>query len=123
MNFWEEITHFEPWEFESPDESNSGYKMQETTVRMLDEARQLCDFQFNISSGFRTKYHNKKVGGRRNSAHLKGYAADIKCLTSQKRFKMIKALMAVGFNRIGISERFIHVDNDPNLVKDVIWTY
>jgi hypothetical protein len=29
----------------------------------------------------------------------------------------------VGFNRIGVANTFIHVDNDPSLPEDVIWTY
>jgi hypothetical protein len=31
--------------------------------------------------------------------------------------------MEAGFNRIGISSTFIHVDNDPSKPEDVIWLY
>jgi hypothetical protein len=36
---------------------------------------------------------------------------------------MIEALLTAGFNRIGISNRFIHVDVDEELPQNVIWTY
>jgi len=31
--------------------------------------------------------------------------------------------MHVGFNRIGIADTFIHVDDDRNKACGVIWTY
>jgi hypothetical protein len=31
--------------------------------------------------------------------------------------------MKAGFNRIGIADTFIHVDNDPGKAENVIWTY
>jgi hypothetical protein len=31
--------------------------------------------------------------------------------------------MMVGFNRIGISHNFIHVDMDMNKTQNLIWTY
>jgi uncharacterized protein YcbK (DUF882 family) len=76
-----------------------------------------------ITSGFRTESHNKKVGGVKSSSHLKGLAADIACLESRYRFEMIKALLEVGFKRIGVSGTFIHVDIDKNKSQNVIWTY
>ena len=57
------------------------------------------------------------------SSHLLGHAADISCTNSSQRHKIIKALLKVGFNRIGIADTFIHVDNDPNKPANVIWTY
>ena len=31
--------------------------------------------------------------------------------------------MQVGFNRIGIADTFIHVDDDKDKSQQVIWTY
>jgi len=63
------------------------------------------------------------VGGTENSSHLRGFAADIHATSSADRFKILSALIEVGFNRIGIAKTFIHVDADPIKTKDVIWTY
>lgn len=41
-----------------------------------------------ISSGFRSAELNKKVGGKSNSQHLKGYAADI-CYANSPKLKEV----------------------------------
>lgn len=92
-------------------------------VEKLDKARGLAGFPFVIVSGFRTPEHNKKVGGKDNSAHLRGYACDIKAETSEKRWKLIKACMDVGFTRFGVNKTTVHVDCDPVLPQNVIWHY
>ena len=91
---------------------------------MLDLARLLAGVPFKISSGYRCKKHNLEVGGVKNSAHLKGLAVDIEVLDSVSRLKILRALVIVGFNRIGISKGFIHVDVDVDKTKpDNIWLY
>ena len=117
------LRHFTLDEFDSPDKPGSGANMDADFLEMLDEARQRCGIPFRINSGFRTVAHNRKVGGVSNSSHLRGYAADIHCTESRHRFHMIRALLSVGFDRIGIGSTFIHVDNDPAKADDVIWHY
>ena len=63
-----------------------------------------------------------------SSAHLadeekKSYAADIQARGSRLRGKILTALRAVGFNRIGIAKSFVHVDIDPALPPEVTWLY
>lgn len=76
-----------------------------------------------INSGYRCPGHNKAVGGSVDSAHTKGLAADIKCDDSGYRFLLIKALVKVGFTRIGIGKDFIHCDLDKDKAQNVIWGY
>ena len=120
---WENIKHFKQHEFDSPDKKGSGANMQESFVRKLDDARTLADTPFSITSGYRTPAHNKKVGGVANSSHVTGYAADIAVKSNSARFKILNALHAVGFNRIGIGKGFIHVDNDPTKPQNTVWVY
>lgn len=40
------------------------------------------EVRININSGYRTKSHNKKIGGSATSKHCKGLAADIICKTT-----------------------------------------
>jgi len=88
---------------------------------MLDYARRSAGIPFHINSGFRTLDHNEKVGGVIGSAHTKGVAADIQAKTSFERYIILKSLLSVGFNRLGIYSTFIHVDMDNDKNQNVIW--
>ena len=81
-------------------------------VLMLDDARELAKIPFKINSGFRCVKHNKKVGGVKDSSHVKGLAVDIACDDEKQRFIMVSALLKIGFKRILIYDTFIHVDID-----------
>jgi len=96
---------------------------QHELIEGLDRAVNLAGVPFVISSGYRCEKHNERVGGIASSSHLRGLAADSECLTSKARMKMVKALLDVGFDRIGISSNFIHVDVDRTKPPGVIWTY
>lgn len=90
-------------------------------VRRLNEARAIAGIPFVITSGCRCEARNAAVGGKPDSAHLAGMAADIACQRSTDRFRMVQALMIAGFTRIEISPRHIHVDLDKTKVADVLW--
>ncbi len=117
------MKHFVTHEFDSPDEKGSGVNMQKSTLEMLDKAREKASIPFVITSGFRTVSRNILVGGVSDSSHTKGCAVDIACRDSVNRYLIINAAIYAGFNRIGISSKFIHLDNDPDKPKNVIWTY
>ena len=117
------MRYFKLEEFDSPDELGSGCNMSQEILSMLDAARKIYGKPMRITSGFRTKTHNKKVGGVKSSSHLKGLAIDVACVTSKHRFEMLTALLEVGFNRIGVANTFIHIDVDKNKSQNVIWTY
>ena len=88
-------------------------------VRKLYLFRLLVNERVSMSSVARCKAHNKAEGGVKNSAHLKG-AGDAKW-TIRKKFKWVKAAQTAGFNGIGISKKFIHLDDKHTPPK--IWTY
>lgn len=92
-------------------------------LALLDEARDLANIPFVITSAYRSKEKNAKIGGVANSSHIKGLAVDIRVNSSRERFNILKALIYVGFNRIGIADNFIHVDDDKEKSDNVIWTY
>ena len=117
------MLHFELHEFDSPDEKGSGKHMHDPFLQMLDDARGIAGIPFKINSGFRSESHNSYVGGKVNSSHLFGYAADIHCTDSRSRYIIIDALTQAGFNRFGIGNTFIHVDNDPDKNPRVSWVY
>jgi len=118
-----DLKYFSIEEFESPDHKGSGINMQQSFLVLLDQARDIAGIPFKITSGYRTKEHNAKVGGVPNSSHTKGYAADIAITSSLQRYTILNALLKVGFNRVGISDTFLHVDNDPDKLANVLFTY
>lgn len=68
-----------------------------------------------INSGYRSKSHNRKVGGSKNSQHLLGKAADIVVgrLTPLRVSRIIEELIMRGKMKqggIGIYETFVHYD-------------
>jgi len=117
------LKHFSINEFDSPDLPNSGLNMDNDFLQMLDMAREIANIPFKINSGYRTKEHNKKVGGKSDSSHLVGKAVDIAYSNSRDRWIIITALQEAGFNRLGIAKTFVHTDSDQTKSPDVIWTY
>ena len=115
--------YFNYSEFDSPDLKGSGSKMSDEVISMLDVARKKYGKAMVINSGYRTCEHNAEVGGKPESSHLKGLAADISCTNSTDRFKLEGILRQVGFTRIGMGSTFIHVDIDKEKTQKVLWTY
>jgi len=122
-NLWEGIKFFKPEEFDDPTEKGSGSKMNIEFVKLLDLIRGDCDFPFEINSGYRTPEHNEQVGGKFDSAHTKGVAADISCNDSVERFAILKAAFNRGVKRIGIGSNFVHLDMSFDLPQGVSWLY
>lgn len=96
-------------------------KMDDHLLKMLDEARRIAKVPFVINSGRRCKKHNEFVGGVKNSAHTLGKAVDIKVHSATDRYRILTALIHVGFVRIGVYESFIHVDIDLDKPHPVVW--
>lgn len=120
---WERIKFFKPHEFDSRDLPGSGKGMDADFVCRLDMLRLMCGFPLIINSGFRTPMHNASVGGKANSAHLRGLAADIQVADSSQRFKLKRLAHMLGFRRIGNGSSFVHLDCDLSLPQDVEWNY
>ncbi len=81
-------------------------------VDRLDWAREKAGVPFVITSGFRP-------GDPR--AHGRGWAVDLRCWYSRPRFKILGALLEAGFRRVGVYDKHIHADLDPDLPQEVIW--
>lgn len=114
------LKYFKLSEFD--DAPGTGKNMKKEFLTKLDKARAIADVPFKITSGYRSKETNKRVGGVSTSSHLKGLAADISCKDSSTRQKIVNALIQVGFTRIGIADTFIHCDTDKDK-QDAIWLY
>ena len=97
------------------------------TLYKIEAARIDSDIPYIITSATRCEEYNEFVGGVNDSAHLilfdYSFALDIACDESCKRYIIVNSLLRAGFNRIGISDTFIHVDDSPVKQANVIWTY
>jgi len=98
-------------------------EIDEEFLSMLDNAREAAGTPFVVSSGVRCRAHNKKVGGKKDSAHVHGKAVDISAPDSRTKFKIIYGLINADFTRIGIGKDFIHADTDHNKDAEVLWLY
>lgn len=107
-----------PYKYFKPSEVQG---IKDELISKLDSARGMAQIPFVITSGLRSKETNTEVGGVENSSHLGGLAVDIRCVDSSIRFKMLKALLSVGFNRIGVYKAHLHCDVDSSKPKETIW--
>jgi hypothetical protein len=68
--------------------------------------------QLIITSGYRSPERNKRVGGAKNSAHMRRNAVDIKTghLNKDDRLKIIKIASQAGVGGVGIYSNDLHFD-------------
>jgi zinc D-Ala-D-Ala carboxypeptidase len=60
-------------------------------VNVLQPLRDYLKQPITINSGFRSEVMNKKIGGAKNSDHLRGMAVDFKCAEMDKAFEFIQS--------------------------------
>lgn len=90
----------------------------------LEDIREYVGRPLYINSAYRCSKHNKKVGGRRSSAHLYGLAADIRInRSSNERFELVLAALRAGVNRVGVGQEFVHIDVNEGAPQRVLWLY
>jgi len=115
--------HFTEKEFNNCSPSCSLQDMDQRTMDMADEVREIAGIPLTPTSAYRSPEHDRSKGRSGTGAHTEGKAIDFKCSNSSDRFKIVEACFAAGFTRIGISGTFIHADNSNTHVQNVIWTY
>jgi uncharacterized protein YcbK (DUF882 family) len=123
---WKTIRYFKPAEFDSKDSQGSGFSgMQIELVSLLDSLRVEWGGPLKVVSGLRTRAHNEAVGGKPNSAHLRGLAADIATAGLPAAIRLAITASRLGFPRIGVDLKggFVHLDVDPALPSPVVWFY
>ena len=92
---------------------NGDIVISENLVFELECVRVHYGKPMRINSGIRCLSHNRKIGSRDTSSHIKGLAVDIGCRDMGTRLILVKHLLRDGeFTRIGFHREFIHVDVD-----------
>ena len=99
---------------------NGDIVINENLVFELECTRIHYGKPMRITSGIRCLSHNRKIGSRDTSSHIKGLAADISCKDMGARLELVKHLLRDGeFTRVGINKDFIHVDVDYDKPKGI----
>ena len=83
--------------------------------RLMDALQQLRDLigvPIHVNSGYRCPFWNNRVGGVRNSTHVRGIAADIRCgeLTPAELARFAEEVPAFANGGIGVYKSWVHVD-------------
>ena len=114
------LDHFEDHEFEC--KCGCGLnEMDHNFVSKLDKARDKSIVKYILNSAHRCRVYNNDVGGKVNSAHLKGLACDIRCEDMAHRKIMIHNLLKAKVRRIGVYFTFLHVDDDTTKKEGIYY--
>ena len=113
--------HFSKEEFDCQCGCGNGdIVISENLVFELEGVRIHYGKPMRINSGIRCLSHNRKIGSRDTSSHIKGLAVDISCGDMRTRLELVKKLLRDGeFERIGFHKDFIHVDVDYDKPKGI----
>jgi uncharacterized protein YcbK (DUF882 family) len=111
-------TNFSLYEFESADgtaPNNDVLKNLTELAKNLEVLRKHLGQPIRVTSGFRSKEHNAKIGGAPASTHILGMAADIQVakMKPEEIAKEIELLIANGKMKeggLGIYRTWIHYD-------------
>tara|TARA_R110000851_G_scaffold320963_1_gene486092 strand:- start:309 stop:710 length:402 start_codon:yes stop_codon:yes gene_type:complete len=110
--------NFNKIEFESKDGSEMPNWVLVNIKELAKDLQVIRDYiktPIHINSAYRSPSHNKKIGGKKNSYHIKGMAADItvKGYTPRKLARVILKLIKAGKledGGLGLYNGFIHWD-------------
>jgi len=110
--------HFNLREFQSNDGAGTPcevmVELKEVALN-LEVLRAVYNKPIIINSGYRSPYHNKRVGGAPNSQHLLGKAADIMItgIEPAEIYRVIEDLISEGKMKeggLGLYSSFVHYD-------------
>lgn len=115
--------HFTESEFNRCAPACSLQDMNQAFINKLDTLRDVAGIPLVLNCAYRSPEWDKAKGRSGTGDHPKHKGVDIRCNTSQNRYKIIQAAIKVGFQRIGVANTFIHVGDGEGLPQDVVWLY
>ena len=89
-------------------------------LQKLQTLRELCGFPLVITSGYRCSKHPEEAKKEQPGMHNKGIAVDIVKPQGEKAYTLLKLAIQLGFQGIGVSNKFIHLDTRDS---PAVWGY
>lgn len=88
--------------------------MRQEFMNRLEDLRMHWMQPINVISGYRCPDHNRSIGGKKASQHLKGNASDLELPSDEKKALEFIELCKVHFNAVErITKSSVHVDLGP----------
>lgn len=111
-------TNFKLSEFACKDGSSVPKELLPNVQRLATNLQVIRDYihcPITINSGYRTPTYNKRVGGAKNSQHLKAKASDLTTseYTPKELYDIIEDLInkgAISQGGLGLYKTFVHYD-------------
>lgn len=108
------LKHFSTHEFECKGQNCCGNSspMNPEYLRFLDRFREKLGEPWIITSGFRCRTHNQRIGGASNSLHTWGVASDgfPKSKDLKKALRVLSEMPEFERLSIGVYPSFLHID-------------
>src|SRR5215467_2562572 len=88
----------------------------------LEEVRALLGEPMHIDSGYRCPELNLAIKGAKNSAHVRGYAADFICPGFGNPLEIVRAISksAIAFDQCIREGTWVHISFDPRARKELL---
>lgn len=102
--------HFDSEEFRSRD--GAEHPIDPALIEVLERVRAWAGAPVTITSGYRSPAHNKRVGGAKNSLHMRGCAADIQVQGKTPTQVYTFLVQSADAPRLGLGlyRSWVHVD-------------
>ncbi len=97
------------------------FNMDEPFLDFIQKIRTIANIPMPINSGVRCREHNLKVGGSQDSAHINGWAIDVKVISDVNRYILLNAAMKAEALGIGVYRTFIHIDKKFRKSGPIVW--
>ena len=102
-----------PWEFFKPQEvachGTGRLLIVPEFLDRIDLLRRMLGSPIRLLSGYRSPYHNARVGGAVFSRHLKADAGDLSTVGLDRK-ELLRLARSVGFTGMGYYNTFLHID-------------
>lgn len=120
---WPEYPNFTAGEFDCRHTGKN--EMKHEFMHVLQAIRTEYGKSMQITSGFRHPMHPIEARkGHSMGEHTQGTCADVACINSADRFRLVELALKHGIDRIGIAKGFVHLGiGGPGLPGRVIWEY
>lgn len=116
---WSKYPNFSASEFQCRETGE--LEMDANFMEKLQQLRYMYGRPMHVTSGYRSPRHSIEARKPAPGTHAQGIAVDI-AASGRDAYDLMFLAMRYGFNGIGISKTFVHLDTRPN-EKRTIWVY